>query len=202
MKVTKAQASENRDAILKEAAAQLRKRGFDQVSTADIAGAAGLTHGAVYSRYKSKDALKVDATRRAFRDTIRDFGDLSLDDFLKRYLSPKHRDHPEAGCPNAALSSEVWRQPIAIKEVFHDGLKDFVNLVAETLERDGVEDGRDKAMSMLATLVGTIALSRAIRDVDESYSDEMLRRVRFQLKRLAGKHDYGEGARSTSPVNR
>ena len=61
MKVSKSKASDNREAILTAASTQIRGRGLDQTSVADVARAAGLTHGALYSHFQSKDALTAEA---------------------------------------------------------------------------------------------------------------------------------------------
>ena len=53
MKVSKQQAAENHDAILRVASALIRERGLEQVSAAEFAKAAGLTHGALYSHFSS-----------------------------------------------------------------------------------------------------------------------------------------------------
>ena len=184
MKVTKARATENRDAIEKAAAALIRERGFDQVSVAEVAAAAGLTHGALYSHYGSKEALARAATSRAFDETLGEFAGLSSTEFVQRYLSAAHRDHPEFGCPNAALVTEVWRQPAGTREAFRDGLQRYVQMVAQTLEKGDEAHGKAAAVTVLAAMVGAMALSRAIRDTDPLYSNEILEDVSTQLARF------------------
>lgn len=181
MKVTKARASENRDAIEKAAAALVRERGFDQMSVAAVAAAAGLTHGALYSHYKSKEALAEAATKRAFEDTVRGLEGLSPAEFVERYLSPLHRDHPELGCPNAALASEVWRQPAGTRQVFRDGVQRYIELVGSILSSGGDERGKAKAVTVLAAMVGAMTLSRAMADVDPAFSSEILSDVGAEL---------------------
>jgi TetR/AcrR family transcriptional repressor of nem operon len=184
MKVTKARASENREAIEKAAAALMRERGFDQMSVAAVAGAAGLTHGALYSHYGSKEALAEAATKRAFDDTVRGLAGLSAAEFVVRYLSPMHRDHPEMGCPNAALASEVWRQPGGTRQAFRDGIEQYVELLRSMLTSAGEPGDKAKAVTMLAAMVGAMALSRAVDDVDPSFSNEILSDVSEQLTAL------------------
>jgi len=186
MKVTKDQAAKNRSAIVAAAASQIRSRGFDQVSVAEVAKASGLTHGALYSHYKSKEALQVDATQQAFEDTLNEFCDLPASTFLTQYLSPQHRDHPEFGCPNAALVSEVWRQPAETQQAFRDGLKRFVALTAHKLAPNDAARGAEQAISVFAAMVGGLALSRAVRDVDPAYSGEILHSLTNQLKAQFG----------------
>jgi TetR/AcrR family transcriptional repressor of nem operon len=181
MKVTKARASENRDAIEKAAAALVRARGFDQMSVAEVAATAGLTHGALYSHYGSKEALAEAATKRAFEDTVQGLTGLAPTEFVQRYLSPLHRDHPEVGCPNAALASEAWRQPAGTRQAFRDGIERYIELVGATLSSSGEEHSKAKAVTTLAAMVGAMALSRAIGDIDPSFSSEILSDVAAQL---------------------
>ncbi len=195
MKVSKATASNNHHAILQAAAAQLRGVGFDQMGVAEVARAAGLTHGALYSHFQSKDALTTEATRRAFEDCIRKFSGLPLSEFLQQYLSTGHRDSPEEGCPTAALVSEVPRQPAMAQAAFRDGVNGFLALAAESLRAAGVEHGHDRAVLMFAAMVGGLALSRAVRDVDEPASADILRAVGDQLRLLL----FGPGNSPHSP---
>lgn len=181
MKVSKDQATENRDAILNAAAAQIRARGFNEVSVAEVGRAAGLTHGALYSHFKSKEALQAAATRRAFEQTLSAFEGLDFNEFSRRYLSCEHRDSVAVGCPNAALVSEVWRQPNQTQEAYRDGLLGFLSLVREALGGEGTPSDSDRAIALFATMVGGLALSRAIAKVDESASEDILRAVASQI---------------------
>jgi TetR/AcrR family transcriptional repressor of nem operon len=163
---------------------QIRGRGFDQTSVAEVARAAGLTHGALYSHFPSKDALTAEATKRAFDDCLRDFDGSNASEFLRRYLSTQHRDNPEEGCPTAALVSEVSRQPVKSQTAFRSGVDRFVAPASESLEASGAEHDHDRAVLMFAAMVGGLALSRAIRNVDEPASADILRAVSNQLRHL------------------
>ena len=184
MKVSKAQAAGNREAILKAASAQMRSRGLGETSVAEVSRAAHLTPGALYSHFQSKDELTAQAMTCAFDDCIRKFTGLSAPKFLQRYLSTQHRDNPEVGCPTAALVSEIARQPVQLQTSFNDGVARFIALARESLEKAGAEPGQDRAILMLAAMVGGLALSRAIRNVDESGSNGILRGVSNQLRLL------------------
>jgi TetR/AcrR family transcriptional repressor of nem operon len=181
MKVSKSKAADNRDAILQAAANQMRGRGLDQTSIADVARASGLTHGALYNHFGSKEALTTEAMECAFAQCLREFTGLSAPQFLKRYLSTEHRDHPEQGCPAGALVSEIPRQPAELQSAFRGGVDRFVALAGKSLEAVGAEHGHDRAVFMFAAMVGGLALSRALRDVDGSGSADILRAVKKQL---------------------
>jgi len=185
MKVSKVRASDNRDAILRAASARMRGRGLGQTSVAEVAQAANLTHGALYSHFLSKDALTTEAMKCAFADCLRDFTGLPAPKFLQRYLSTQHRDNPEMGCPAAALVSEVARQPPELQAAFRSGIDRFVALAGESLEAVGAKHGHDRAILMFAAMVGGLALSRAIQSVDAAGSADILRAVRSQLGLLA-----------------
>ena len=54
LKVTKAKAAENRAALVQAAGSLFRERGIDGVGVAEISKKAGLTHGALYAQFPSK----------------------------------------------------------------------------------------------------------------------------------------------------
>jgi AcrR family transcriptional regulator len=61
MKVTKEKATENRAALLRAASRLFQERGIDGVGVAEISKKAGLTHGALYAQFPSKEALAAEA---------------------------------------------------------------------------------------------------------------------------------------------
>src|SRR5271168_5425660 len=61
MKVTKEKSAENRTALVETSARLFRERGIDGVGVAEISKAAGLTHGALYAQFQSKQALAAEA---------------------------------------------------------------------------------------------------------------------------------------------
>ncbi len=193
MKVSKQQAAENRDAILTVAATQIRERGFEQMSVADVAKAAGLTHGALYSHFKSKEALQSAALARAFDDCALGFSGLTLEQFLARYLSPEHRDNAGAGCPTAALMSEMPWQSEEARAAFHDGLVRFAALTADTLGSGPAENPAGLTLFAFAAMAGGVAIARAIRDTDEAASDAVLHAVADQLHRVLSSQRQARG---------
>src|ERR1700723_823730 len=59
--VSKATTELNRGALLGAASRLFREKGIDGVGVAEIAKEAGLTHGALYKHFPSKDALAAEA---------------------------------------------------------------------------------------------------------------------------------------------
>jgi AcrR family transcriptional regulator len=65
MKVSKETSARHRDELLNAASRLFRERGFDKVGIAEIAATAGLTHGAFYRHFESKEALCAEVIARA-----------------------------------------------------------------------------------------------------------------------------------------
>lgn len=195
MKVSKAQAAENRQGILDAAARLYREHGVSGVGVADITRDAGLTHGGLYRHFENKDALVREACARAFDWTITPLdgmakdmgsGDAGLAARVTSYLSPQHRDHPGEGCPAAALAVDAARAGGELSEVFAQGIERNIERFARMLE--GLEhgdepsaEGRARAMQILATMVGGLALARATSAGRPALSDEILATLREHL---------------------
>ena len=127
MKVSGAKAAEHRSALIATARRLLQEQGFEGAGVAEISREAGLTQGALYSQFKSKDALAAAATREAFADglaawdRIRETAPDTLRAYMDAYLSPEHSQDVGGGCLLAACLSDVRRQDPAICDAFGEG---------------------------------------------------------------------------------
>lgn len=192
MKVTKQQAAENRAAVVEAAAKLFRARGFDGVGVAEITQAAGLTHGGFYGQFKSKSALAAEACDQAFVESL-DRLQARLEDpeggvgrMLAGYLSPRHRDHPDDGCPMAAYATEVTRQDSEVQERFAAGVSEYVDALAAGLPVGSAAERRRRALTILAAMVGGMALARATAQGNPELSAELLAGPHHELAQLAG----------------
>ena len=148
-------------------------------SVAAIAGQVGLTHGAIYRQFASKDALAAAAVTADFDrilallDGIGGQGG-SLADYFRAYLATDHRDHFVWGCPVAPLAAEIGRTAAPVQAAFADGLRRNLAAIA-TLS--GITDRAQAAayaMSALATASGAMAMARATRSCDPELSGQIL----------------------------
>jgi TetR/AcrR family transcriptional repressor of nem operon len=202
LKVTKEKAAENRAALVKAAGHLFRERGIDGVGVAEISKKAGLTHGALYAQFSSKEALAAEAFASALEPGVelmtadRDGRPATLTDFLDHYLSRYHRDNMSTGCPMSASASEVGRQDKVVCERFTEGFEQFVALIEPALGASPVKaDSRQRALAMLAAMIGGVAASRAVAKVDPKLSDQILRAVRQIVGEVGGEEGQVEGAR-------
>lgn len=183
MKVSRAQAEENRERILDNAATLFRERGFDGIGLNDLMQAAGLTRGGFYGHFESKDDLAAQATRRALqsnREQWKKQTDRSLQGWVKAYLSDAHRDHIGAGCGLAALAGDAARGGPAVKQAFAEGVAGLIDTLQTQMPADSPAARREQALAMLSTLVGALLLSRAVGG-DEPLSHEVREAARKSL---------------------
>ncbi|MCW8097068.1 TetR/AcrR family transcriptional regulator [Streptomyces tauricus] len=162
-RVSQAQAEENRRRVVDTASRLFREQGT-QVSVADLMKAAGLTHGAFYKQFASKEALVDEATAHAFAELARRYTegleryegrrDAAQQVLIDTYLSVEHRDGPADGCPVAALASDIAREGGGreARRVYTEGVAGFADFL-DTDDQDGIV--------RLCTLFGALVLSRA-----------------------------------------
>ena len=175
--------------ILDEAAKAMRVHGHEGVGVAEVMKRAGLTHGGFYAHFKNRDDLVAATIDRMFDDSrsmrARYFRPRdprgSLIAMIDYYLSDVHRGRVETGCPVAALSSEAARLPAAARQRFEQGFQSFRGAFVEAIRDLGMEDPEGVATSVVAEMVGALALARATSD--EAMASGLLQRSRDQLKR-------------------
>lgn len=168
---------ETRRHILDVASTQFRESGIAAVGLAGIMSEAGLTNGAFYTHFASKEELVREVlsealNRREERHKANLENGVALEATIRDYLSTRHRDHAGAGCPTAALVAEIARHPKATREAFTGKMSDLIALMAEQIRQASAEERRRKAIAIYAIMVGALQLSRAVSD--RRLSDEIL----------------------------
>ncbi|MBV1854321.1 TetR/AcrR family transcriptional regulator [Catellatospora tritici] len=162
-----------RQRIVKSAGRRLKKDGLDGSGVTTLMADAGLTNGAFYAHFASKDDL-VAATiadqlqeQQVLLRRLADEPD-GFTRFVQAYLSPGHRDDAESGCPSAALLDEVARSSPAIRRAYSAGILGVADDMAALIAPGAPATGRRQALGCIAILVGTLQLARAIDDPQES----------------------------------
>ena len=193
MKVTKEKSAENRAVLTRTAGRMFRARGIDGVGVAEISKAAGLTHGALYAQFPSKQALAAEALAHgmarnlAYLTALKPDGAPMLRDYLDAYLSPEHRENLADGCAMAASASEAARQDEAFSARFAEGLEQMAGAIQATLEAKSPEaDDRARALTIAAAMIGGVAVARAAAKSRPDLSDEIVANVRRVLGELGG----------------
>lgn len=179
MRVSREKAQENRERIVAAAAALFRERGFDGVGVDAIMEKAGLTHGGFYKHFKSKEALAVEALEGALADTFEaQKAFTTLGDYVRGYLSPENRDEVAAGCAITAMSADAARRE-DLRRPMGDNVRAQIESIAALLATKDKAEARAEAIATLSTMVGALALSRAVDD--PALSNEILATSRAKL---------------------
>src|SRR4051795_4785168 len=123
MRYAKDHKQATRRRILDAAGRRLKQDGIDGAGVAAVMSDAGLTNGAFYAHFASKEDLVANVLADQLRAQRQSFdaehpGRAGLEAFIRAYLSPEHRDHCADGCPSAALLDEITRRPDATRQVF------------------------------------------------------------------------------------
>jgi TetR/AcrR family transcriptional regulator, transcriptional repressor for nem operon len=184
----KDQKQATRRRIVEAAGRRFKEDGIDGAGVATVMSDAGLTNGAFYAHFTSKEDLvahvladQLRAQRQSLDSEPSDRA--GLEAFIRSYLSPQHRDQCADGCPSAALLDEIVRRPAATRQVFTDELMGVIDDIASRLDPTDVEVARTDALTVFGLMVGTLQLARALTDRD--LSDQLLARgVETALKLL------------------
>src|ERR1700760_2078894 len=169
MRYEKGHKETTRAHILDVASSQFRESGVAAVGLAGIMEAAGLTNGAFYTHFDSKEdlvrAVLVDAlTRREQRHRANIEAESGFADTIRDYLSVRHRDGAGTGCPTAALVAEVARHPKKTRDAFTDKVSEFIPMMGAQIEGGTIEQRRRTAIAIYGLMVGALQLARAVSD--------------------------------------
>lgn len=186
MRYGKGQKQATRQRILEAAGQRFKQDGIDGAGVAAVMSDAGLTNGAFYAHFASKEDLvahvladQLRAQRHSFHTQPSDR--TGLEAIIRSYLSPEHRDQLADGCPSAALLDEIARRPTTTKQVFTDELLGTADDIAARL--NPMDASRIDALTLFGFMIGTLQVARALTDCD--LSDQLLARgVETALKLL------------------
>ncbi|WP_395702297.1 TetR/AcrR family transcriptional regulator [Aquabacterium sp.] len=171
MRYARTHKDDTRRKLLGASRAIAKRGGFGSTGVDALMGAIGLTGGAFYSHFPSKQALfealiaeEMDHSREMLAgdddaDAAPDAATLARR--LRGYLSSFHALNPEAGCVLPTLGPEIARSTPAVRRTVERALKQTHQRWAARLG-DGDQDDADGAWALLAQCVGALVLARAV----------------------------------------
>ncbi len=161
---------ETRLKMLKAAGQEFRAHGYAGIGVNGLAKAAGVTSGAFYSHFGSKDgafdvalATGLDEVLEAVPKYQKEHGGEWVTAFAEYYLGKRHRRDLAGGCAMAALTSEVVRSKPKVHAAFEQKMSQIADLVARGLAGGSGENRRSRAWAMLGVLIGGINVARAMK---------------------------------------
>jgi TetR/AcrR family transcriptional repressor of nem operon len=87
---------------------------------------------------------------------------------VAKYLSPAHRDDPSAGCPLAALGSEIARCDEKTRAAATQAFMELVEIIPATSGNTRPDVARRRAVVAAATMIGALTMSRIVTDFELS----------------------------------
>ncbi len=164
--------AKTRRKIVKDAARRVRAVGITGAAVAAVMRDAGLTHGGFYKHFESKDELLVESLREAFRDLADRMARAAKKSrpgtawkaVVKAYLSPPHCNHPERGCPLAALAPELARADKAMKAQIAGEMTRYQSRMLTFMPGRRTSDKERAFVAIISTMLGAMAIARILPD--------------------------------------
>jgi TetR/AcrR family transcriptional repressor of nem operon len=180
MRYSKEHKQETHARIVKKASVRLREKGAHGIGVADLMKEAGLTHGGFYAHFDSREALVMEAFAYAMDRSTERWRKLAeqtppdkrLATIVENYLTPLHRDDPGHGCAVPTLGAEIARESPKTRKAFAAKLEQMIDMMADQVLEVPRKGARKQAVAALATMTGTLVLSRIAGSGE--LSDEIL----------------------------
>jgi TetR/AcrR family transcriptional regulator, transcriptional repressor for nem operon len=173
MGYSQAQKAESRQRVLETASRQIREDGTKALGVADCMRRAGLTHGAFYAHFSSRDELIVEALEHAIAQSERCVAAPSkgaggresetkepLRALAEAFLNERHIKNPGGGCALCALAGEARHAGPEVRERLTHYMHNLASRIAQTL----ADQSESVALGIVATIVGAVTLARAVDD--------------------------------------
>jgi TetR/AcrR family transcriptional repressor of nem operon len=180
MRYSKEHKQETHARIVKKASVRLREKGAHGIGVADLMKEAGLTHGGFYAHFDSREALVIEAFAYAMDRSTERWRKIAEDTppekrlvtIVESYLTPVHRDDPGHGCAVPTLGAEIARESPKTRRAFAAKLEAMIDMMADQILDVPRKSARKQAVAALATMMGTLVLSRIAGNGE--FSDEIL----------------------------
>ena len=180
MRYSKEHKQETHARIVRKASVRLREKGAHGIGVADLMKEAGLTHGGFYAHFDSREALLIEAFAYAMdrsmeywrKTTAETSPEKRLALIVDSYLNASHRDDPGRGCAVPTLGADIVRESPKTRKAFAAKLEQMIDMIAEQMIDLPPKAARKQAAVTLATMMGTLVLSRIAGSGE--FSDEIL----------------------------
>ncbi|WOI11681.1 TetR/AcrR family transcriptional regulator [Thalassospira lucentensis] len=187
MRVSREQATRNRQNVIDVASRLFREHGFDGIGLKDLMKSAGLTQGAFYKQFASKEDLIAQASQRALGGSTEQWieateknPDNPLEAAVAFYLSKDHQEARMDGCPIVALGADAARQSPDVKASFEAGVKAHLDVLGQMISTASEAEREEKSIAILSLMVGALTLARVVNDPEmaKSFLDAAAKKVR------------------------
>lgn len=170
MRITSQEKEKLKEKILAEAIPFLKKAGSHGAPVDEIMKHVGLTSGALYSHFKSKEDFfvqvllkELDCQRERHRQDIQEFGEKAFPRFIELYLSEKHVSAVSQGCLFVALGADMHRQKASLRALYENKIEALFETIAEGLSSGTSEERLAKVRFVFSSMVGAMTFARTMK---------------------------------------
>jgi TetR/AcrR family transcriptional repressor of nem operon len=161
---------ETHQKIVKDASRRVRAEGLSGAAVSTVMKDAGLTHGGFYKHFGSKDDLLLESLREGFReieDALAHAAEQSPSGeawkaIVRTYLSLDLCEHPERGCPLAALAPELARADKNMKPQIAAELVNYKGRMVPFMPGRRNADRERAFFVIFSTMIGAIEIARML----------------------------------------
>jgi TetR/AcrR family transcriptional regulator, transcriptional repressor for nem operon len=157
--------------IVQDASRRVRAEGLSGAAVKAVMRDAGLTHGGFYKHFGAKDDLLVESLGKAFREMADSLVHAAEESpgaawkaIVKTYLSPQHSEHPELGCPVAALGPELARVDKRMKPQIAAEIRNYQSRIVPFMPGRRAAEKERAFFAIFSTLIGAIEIARLQAD--------------------------------------
>lgn len=182
MRYSSTHKQETRTKLLASSKAIAKRGGFESTGVDALMSAIGLTGGAFYSHFPSKQALFEALIREEVENSSQMLAgdEQSPPDHVARrlrgYLSSFHAANPESGCALPTLGPEIARSSPEVRKAVEKSLKHTQKSWSSRV------DDSDAAWALIAQCVGALVLARSVES--EKTRKEILAACRRHIDRV------------------
>ncbi|MFT4928432.1 MAG: TetR/AcrR family transcriptional repressor of nem operon [Phenylobacterium sp.] len=160
---------QTRQRIIAATVEGIKEHGYGGIGVDGIAKKAGVTSGAFYGHFSSKNKVFEAAVSAGvmglvegviyWRDTE---GEQWLYPFIDWYLGNDHRNNISGGCALPGLSADVARADQAVHLAYEQQMVEAASIIAASLNDPDEAQKQKTAWALLSTLAGGVIVSRAM----------------------------------------
>ena len=189
MRISREEKEKLKEKILAEALPSIKAFGAAGAPVDKIMKSVGLTSGALYSHFESKEDLfhqtvsrELDTLKVRYSERIQKHGSKALEEFIEAYLSEAHVDGVAKGCVFAALGADMHRQKASVRADFEKKLETLFAVLAEGVSKGSEQERIDKVSFIFSSMVGALTYARMMKN--KAASAQFLNSTKKQIFKL------------------
>jgi TetR/AcrR family transcriptional repressor of nem operon len=173
--------------IVESASRQFRAQGVSGPGVVKLMNASGLTQGGFYKHFRNREDLLIEALAESFAsvgDRLAETAAAAPEGqgwklIVKRYMSLEHCQHPENGCPMAALAPDIARSAPAVRKRISSSIKAYREQLTRLMPGKSREEKDRNFVLIFSSMMGAVEIARTMTDPKEK--QRLLDEVRDHL---------------------